>query len=304
MDSPTILVIGSANMDMIVKSASLPRPGETVIGGTFSMVPGGKGANQAVAAARLGGHVAFLTGLGDDEFGRLLRQTYQRESIDTAMVRTIAGAHTGVAFILVDARGENMISVASGANADFTPDRLEPLQNASLLPRWVLLQLEIPLATVEAAARWARECGSGVILDPAPAPAGGLPDSLLSCVDILTPNEVEAAALVDSEVTSLDAAVGAGRALVRRGVRDVIVTMGDRGGVGVSTSDHWTYATPEVEAVDSTAAGDCFAGALAVSLAEGRSTREAADFAARAASISVTRMGAQSSLPSREEIET
>jgi len=302
MNAATILVIGSANMDMIVKSASLPRPGETVIGGTFSMVPGGKGANQAVAAARLGGHVAFVTCLGDDEFGGVLRRTYEREGIDTRTVQTIAQTHTGVAFILVDSRGENLISVASGANALFTPARLRVLDGLSAAPRWVLLQLEIPLATVEAAAQWAKERGAGVILDPAPAPVGGLPDSLLAHVDILTPNEVEASALVGRQVTSVEQAIAAGRALVERGAREAIVKMGERGGVCVSSSGHWAYATPRVQAVDSTAAGDCFAGALAVGLDEGLSTRRAADFAARAAALSVTRIGAQSSLPYRKEL--
>jgi len=302
MEISAILVIGSSNMDMIVKSATLPRPGETVIGGTFSMVPGGKGANQAVAAARLGGRVGFVTCLGDDDFGRALRRTYEGEGIDTRMAQTIAQAHTGVAFILVDSRGENLISVASGANSLFTPGRLRVLDSLASAPRWVLLQLEIPLATVEAAAGWAKQRGAGVILDPAPAPVGGLPDSLLSLVDILTPNEVEAGALVGRTVSSVEEAISAGRSLVERGSREVIVKLGERGGICVSPSGHWTYPTPRVKAVDSTAAGDCFAGALAVGLSEDMSAREAAEFAARAAAISVTRMGAQSSLPRREEL--
>ncbi|KPL11449.1 hypothetical protein AMJ85_03605 [candidate division BRC1 bacterium SM23_51] len=303
MPAETILVIGSANVDMIVKSESLPRPGETVIGGTFATVPGGKGANQAVAVARLGKRATLLACVGDDEFGNSLRATYEREGIDTRLVQTIAQTHTGVAFILVDACGENMISVALGANAKFTPDRLKALEDLAVSPRWVLLQLEIPRPTVEAAVQWAKERGARVILDPAPAPAaGGLPDSLLRLVDIMTPNGVEAGALVGHEVTSADQAVAAGRTLVERGAGEVIVTLGERGGVGVSPSGDWRYAAPKVQAVDSTAAGDCFAGALAVALSEGASTREAADFAARAAAVSVTRIGAQSSLPRRDEI--
>jgi ribokinase len=207
-----------------------------------------------------------------------------------------------VAFILVDSRGENLISVASGANSRFTPDRLRVLDSLASAPRWVLLQLEIPLATVEAAAGWAKQRGAGVILDPAPAPVGGLPDSLLSLVDILTPNEVEAGALVGRTVSSVEEAISAGRSLVERGSREVIVKLGERGGVCVSQSGHWTYPTPCVKAVDSTAAGDCFAGALAVGLSEDMPVREAAEFAARAAAVSVTRMGAQSSLPRREEL--
>jgi len=302
MEAATILVVGSANMDMIVKSETLPRPGETVIGGTFSMVPGGKGANQAVAAGRLGGRVAFVTCLGDDEFGQSLRRTYEREGVDTRTIQTLADTHTGVAFILVDSRGENMISVASGANALFAPERLRVLDELALSPRWVLLQLEIPLATVEAAAKWAKDHQAKVILDPAPAPRAGLPDSLLELVDILTPNEVETAALIGRPTATIDEAVAAGRALVERGPREVIVKMRERGGVWVSKSDHWVYPTPQVTAVDSTAAGDCFAGALAVALDEGKTTREAIEFAARAAAISVTRMGAQSSLPHRSEL--
>lgn len=302
MRKTSILVIGSANMDMIVKSKSLPRPGETVIGGTFSMVPGGKGANQAVAAARLGGRVAFLTCLGDDDFGRSLLATYEREAIDTRAVQTIAETHTGMAFILVDERGENMISVASGANARFTPERLAVLDNLDLSPQWVLLQLEIPLETVEAAAHWAKQHGARVILDPAPAPASGLPASLMAEVDIITPNELEAAALTDLAVESPDQAVAAARRLVELGAKQAVLTMGESGGVGISAGEQWTYSTPKVRAVDTTAAGDCFAGALAVALSEGASIRDAADFAARAAAVSVTRMGAQSSLPNRDEV--
>ena len=302
MERGSILVIGSANMDMIVKSATLPKPGETVIGGTFSMVPGGKGANQAVAAARLGGPVCFLTCLGDDEFGQSLRATYEREGIDTRLLQTIEGSHTGIAFILVDGAGENMISVASGANACFTPDRLGGLDRLEIRPECVLLQLEIPLDTVAAAADWAKRRGAKVILDPAPSPAGGLSNEILSSVDILTPNEVEAAALAGREVRSFEDAIEAGKSLVERSSCSAIITLGDRGGVYVSASENWTYSTPRVEAIDSTAAGDCFAGALALGLAEGKSVREAVGFAARAAAFSVTRMGAQSSLPRREDL--
>lgn len=302
METSTILVIGSANMDMIVKSSSLPRPGETVIGGTFSMVPGGKGANQAVAAARLGGRVSFLTCVGDDDFGHSLRGIYEREGIDTQWLQVIGQTHTGIAFILVDSSGENMISVASGANALFSADRLESLETAKIAPAWVLLQLEIPLETVQTAAKWAHDCGAKVILDPAPAPVDGLAPELLSLVDILTPNEVEAGALVGRAVESAADAAGAGKELVDRGAKGVVVTLGERGGLHVSASENWTYDAPNVKAVDSTAAGDCFAGALAVGLAEGLSKREAVDLAARAAAFSVTRMGAQSSLPRREDL--
>jgi len=301
LDAAPILVIGSANLDMIVKSDRLPRPGETVIGGTFSMVPGGKGANQAVAAARMGGAVQLLTCLGNDAFGRSLLETYGKESVDTRLITFLDDTHTGVAFIFVDAAGENMISVASGANARLTPDRLSALERARQ-PAWVLLQLEIPPATVEAAARWARAQGAGVILDPAPAPREGLSDELLSLVDILTPNEVEAAALTGGVVGSPVEALAAGRALLERGVREVIVTLGERGGVYVSATDDWNYATPPVRALDTTAAGDCFTGALAVGLAEGLPRREAVGLAARAAAVSVTRLGAQSSLPLRREV--
>ncbi len=302
MNTATILVIGSANMDMIVQSERLPRPGETVIGGTFSMVPGGKGANQAVAAGRLEGRVAFAACLGDDEFGRSLRRTYERDGVDTRALQIIPDTHTGVAFILVDSRGENLISVASGANARFTPERLDVLDGLDLAPKWVLLQMEIPVETVAAAARWAWRKGASVILDPAPAPFGGLPDSLLSLVDILTPNEVEAAALTGLRVDSPETAVEAGHVLVDRGAKTVLVKLGDRGGVCVTAAQHWVYSTPAVKAVDTTAAGDCFAGALAVALSEGQVLRSAVEFAAGAAAVSVTRVGAQSSLPRRSEL--
>jgi ribokinase len=296
-----ILVIGSSNTDMIIRVPRIPRPGETVLGGEFSMAPGGKGANQAVAAARAGGAVTFVTRVGDDLFGRQAVRNFESDGIDVRFVGLDAGAPTGVALINVDAEGENSISVASGANARLSPEFIARVVEAFAAADIVLLQLESPLETVSAAVREARERGVPVILNP--APARPLDDRLLAAVTVLTPNESESEALTGVAVRDEGGAKRAAARLRERGPRLVVVTMGDRGIYAIGDGFEGMMPAFEVAPVDTTAAGDVFNGALAVALAEKMELAGALRFAQAAAAISVTRPGAQPSAPTRAEIE-
>lgn len=296
----SILVIGSANTDMVVKTAKLPAPGETVLGGEFLMNAGGKGANQAVAAARLGGAVIFVARVGDDVFGREARAGFQREGIDTQYVLTDPDSPSGVALINVDEQGENCIAVAPGANGNLQPadtrSALETAQPGTLL----LLQLEIPLPTVEEAARLAAERGLRVVLNPAPARA--LPDGLFANLFLITPNETETELLTGIRVADEAAAERAALKFKDMGVQNVIITLGAKGAYLHTAHGGTLIETPPVSPVDTTAAGDCFNGALTVALAEEQSLADAVAFACRAAALSVTRMGAQASMPTRADL--
>ena len=300
MPQPPIVVVGSSNTDMVVRVPTLPRPGETVLGGTFFTARGGKGANQAVAAARAGGSVAMIGCLGDDAFGDDTLAALTAEGIAVEAIRRVAGTPSGVALILVDEGGENCIAVASGANALLGAE--EGARCAELLsPDGVLLvQLESPLETVVAAARAARRVGARVILNP--APARDLPDELLGLVSVLTPNESEAARLAGLPVSGEGGLERVASALLARGVGAVVVTLGAVGDY-VATAEHReTVSGWPVEARDTTGAGDVFNGALAVALAEALPLRDAVRFANAAAAISVTRDGAQPAAPRRAEI--
>ena len=300
MKNERIVVVGSTNTDMVVKARHLPVPGETILGGTFLMNPGGKGANQAVAAARLGGSVTFVAKVGDDVFGRQALEGFKGEGIDTHYIYTDPAQPSGVALITVDEKAENCIVVAPGANAVLNKADIDgaaaEIANAALL----LVQLEVPIETVEYVVQKAVEGGVKVILNPAPACA--LPEGLFKNLYMLTPNETEAALLSGIEVSDLESAKKAAQALHGKGVEIVIVTMGSDGALIYQNGVFETVAAQKVKAVDTTAAGDTFNGALAVALSEGLSVVEAVKFASKAAAISVTRMGAQSSTPYREEI--
>lgn len=303
MSNPSLIcVIGSSNTDMVIKADKLPIPGETVIGGKFFMNPGGKGANQAVATARLGGQVTLVAKVGNDVFGKQAFQQFQREKINTKYIATDSEYPSGVALINVDNKGENCITVAPGANSQLKPENVS-LAIGNLKPDdIVLLQLEIPLETVEHVIRQSFEKGLRVILNPAPAQS--LPPDLFSCLYLITPNETEAELLTGVKITDLDSAKQAAELLRASGVANVIITLGSKGAYLHTDTLSMLVSAPQVSTVDTTAAGDCFNGALAVLLAEGQPLQQTVGFACKAASICVTRMGAQTSLPKRQEIDS
>jgi ribokinase len=296
-----ILVIGSSNTDMIVQAPRIPRPGETILGGTFNTAAGGKGANQAVACARAGGKVTFVARVGRDMFGEQALQGFRQDGIDVTYVKQDDTAPSGVALIMVDEHGENSIAVASGANNNLGKADLEAARAAFQTADTVLMQLETPLETVEAAARMAREQGIRVILNPAPACT--LSDALLQNVSILTPNETEAELLTGIIVQDETSARKAAEVLIGKGVKTVILTLGAAGAYLHTDTFQGMIPSYPVEPVDTTAAGDTFNGVLAVALAEGRSLEQAVTFANAAAALSVTKLGAQPSAPDRESVE-
>lgn len=294
-----IAVVGSSNTDMVVRVPHIPAPGETVLGGEFVMAPGGKGANQAVAAARLGAKVTLVARVGPDVFGERALAGFHQEGIITRYVTVDREAASGVALIFVDAAGENRIAVAPGANACLSPDDVQQAREAIEKADVLLLQLEVPTETVLAAAAVAHQAGVRVILNPAPAPPNLLPAELLARVDILTPNESEAGLLTGTQVSAEVAA----RRLAGQGVGAVIVTLGARGALIVTLDAQRLVPGFSVNAVDTTAAGDAFNGGLAVALAEGRPLAAAVRFANACGALATTRLGAQPSLPTVDEVE-
>ncbi len=298
---PKIVVIGSTNVDMIIKGDRIPKPGETVIGGKFHKAAGGKGANQAVAAARAGGDVTFISCIGDDVFGQESLAGFKKEGIDVDKIKTDTDNSTGIAFILVDENGENSISVASGANNHLKESDIDSIKEIIQRSDLILLQLEIPISVVQTAIRIAYESNVKVILNPAPAQT--LTDKLLSMVSVLTPNETETEILTGIKVENEQSAKNAAKILSDKGVGTVIITIGDKGVYVTSKEDFLTMPGYSVTPVDTTAAGDTFNGAFAVYMAEGKGLKESIRFANAAGAISVTRLGAQPSIPMREEIE-
>ncbi len=294
-----IVVIGSSNTDMVVRSARIPVPGETILGGKFLMNPGGKGANQAVAAARMDGDVVFVAKVGDDSFGRDAVAQWQKEQICTDYVFTDPENPSGAALIMVDEKGENCISVAPGANAALLPADLKSVLPVLDTAKILLVQLETPLETVLAAAEYAAGKGVYVILNPAPAAV--LPEKLYRCLDLITPNETEAEILTGVKVEDEESARRAAEILCSRGVKSVIITMGSQGSFRYESGQGERIPVRPVKRVDTTAAGDVFNGALSAGLAEGMSLRDAILLASEASTISVTRAGAQCSAPYRRE---
>jgi ribokinase len=300
MNQNKIIVVGSSNTDLIVKLDRIPGPGETIVGGAFTTASGGKGANQAVAAARAGGNVTLIARVGRDAWGDQAVAGFRREGIDVDYVFRDESASSGVALIFVAKNGENSIGVALGANANLSPADIVQAKGVFDDARVLLIQLEIPLESVETAIELAAKAGLRIILNP--APARQIPDAIIQRVSILTPNEHEAQTLTGVKVDSESATEKAANILLARGAQTVIITLGARGVfVAYDTIRQMIPGYP-AEAVDSTAAGDIFNGALAVMLAEGQPLMEAIGFAQAAAAISVTRLGAQTSAPSREEI--
>lgn len=296
-----ILVIGSLNMDIQVTADRLPGVGETVLGTDYSYNCGGKGANQAFAAGRLGADVVMLGCVGQDEFGRTLIRGLRENGVCTDYISVREGKDTGTAVILVDSLANNSIVTIAGANGSCDIPYLEKTEPQILDYEYLLIQMEIPADAVFYAINHAKEAGKTIILNPAPAP-DGLPEEIMRKIDIITPNESELARLSRHKTDSLDGIMeGAGK-LLSQGVGHVIVTMGDKGALWVSQEGCRMFEGTRVDALDTTGAGDCFNGALAVKLAEGKSMEEAISFANAAAAISVTRKGAQASMPLKEEV--
>ncbi|MDR2292568.1 MAG: ribokinase [Prevotellaceae bacterium] len=301
MSKQKILVVGSSNTDMVIKTEHLPRPGETVIGGTFFMNPGGKGANQAVSVARLGGQAVFICKTGSDVFGHQAHQLFEEEGIDTSYILFDSKNPSGVALITVDANAENCIVVAPGSNANLLREDVAKAKEAIEEADIILMQLEIPMETVEFVAKTANETNKKVILNPAPAQP--LSPELISNLYIITPNETEAEMISGIAITDDKSAFEAAKKIAGMGVDNVIVTMGDRGALVHNKTISTIVDAYKVKAIDTTAAGDVFNGALAVALAENRSIVDAVKFACKTAAISVTRQGAQSSVPYRNEVD-
>jgi ribokinase len=297
-----IVVVGSMNVDVSVRAESIPRPGETVRAAGLEIGPGGKGANQAIAAARLGGRVHMVGRVGEDEFARVPLTALEAAGVDTSFVRTCSESHTGTALIVVDAEsGQNAIAVAGGANRILPPDDVQTAVAVFRASGVLLVQLEAPLETVEAALDLARETDVRTVFDP--APARDLPDEILRKADVLTPNEVEAEALTGTPVRDVESAAAAGAALRDRSLGEVIVTLGAGGCVWVSSSGFEHVPAPSVSPVDTTGAGDAFNGGLGVALAHGEPMPRALRFAVRAGAAATLRPGAAHAMPTLEDLE-
>ncbi|NLL43082.1 MAG: ribokinase [Firmicutes bacterium] len=299
---PIICVIGSFVVDLMSKSPHLPKPGQTVMGGPFHMGAGGKGSNQAIAAAKLGAEVGIVAALGRDEFGDMAYNALVEAGVGTDGVKRVEGVSTGIALIIVDdGSGENMIVVAPGSNDFLNKDDVKQAKERIAEADYVVMQLEIPLETVEYAARLAQEANTPVILDP--APGRPLPDELLANVDVLTPNEDEAQIITGIEIADLASAEQAAKHLLARGPRAVVITLGGLGALAVTKDETVHIPAFAVDAVDTTGAGDAFNGALAVALGEKLPLAEACRFAAAAAALSVTKVGTSIAAPCRSDVE-
>jgi ribokinase len=301
MKASKIVVVGSSNTDMIIKMDKIPVPGETILGGEFSIAAGGKGANQAVAAARSGGNVSFVACLGQDMFGQQAIDGFVSDKINIDYIFTDKKAASGVALIFVDKKGENSIAVASGANYKLTPKHIDKAKRAITAAQILVMQLETPLDTVTAAAKLARKHGVKVILNPAPAQF--LSEDLLRNISILTPNETETELLTGIKVHDKSSADKASKILLEKGLEAVLITLGPRGVFLATPNTGKMVPGFKVKAIDTTAAGDVFNGALAVYLSEENSLEASIRFANAAGALSVTRLGAQPSAPRRPEIE-
>ncbi|EGA68676.1 ribokinase [Vibrio sinaloensis DSM 21326] len=296
-----LVVLGSVNADHVLQVPSFPRPGETLHGRNYQVIPGGKGANQAVAAARLNADTGFIACVGDDAFGINIRENFKLDNIDIAGVKMQPNCPTGIAMIQVADSGENSICISAEANAKLTADAIESDLERIRQAKYLLMQLETPMCGIEKAAQVAKEAKTNVILNP--APARELPDSLLACVDVITPNETEAELLTGIVVSDNESAQEAANVLHRKGIEIVMITLGAKG-VWLSQNGRGELIEGfKVDATDTTAAGDTFNGALVTGLLEDLPLESAIKFAHAAAAISVTRFGAQTSIPTREEVD-
>ncbi|WP_034107531.1 ribokinase [Pseudomonas lurida] len=296
-----VVVVGSLNMDLVTRASRLPRAGETLIGQTFSTVPGGKGANQAVASARLGADVSMIGCVGTDAYGTQLREALRVEGIDCQAVSTVDGS-SGVALIVVDDSSQNAIVIVAGSNGEMTPASLQAFDSVLQAADVIVCQLEVPMNTVGYALKRGRELGKTVILNPAPASAP-LPAEWYASIDYLIPNESEAGALSGVTVDSIDSAKAAATQLIQAGAGKVIITLGSQGALFSDGQGFEHLLAPKVRAVDTTAAGDTFVGGFAAALANGKSEAEAIRFGQVAAALSVTRAGAQPSIPTLHDVQ-
>lgn len=299
--SAKVVVVGSLNMDLVARAQRLPRAGETLPGDSFFTVPGGKGANQAVAVARLGGSVAMIGNVGDDAYGQQLRQALYVEGVDCRAIDTCPGVSSGVALITVDAASQNCIVIIPGGNGLLTAQSVQRFDALLQAAEIIICQLEVPPKTVAWTLARGHELGKQVILNPAPA-TGPLPAAWFAHIDYLTPNESEAEALSGVAVTDLDSARRAGERLLQLGAGKVIITLGAQGALLVTAQGHRHFPAPVVQPLDTTAAGDTFIGGFAAGLVRGLEEGEAIAFGQRAAALSVTRAGAQPSIPYLAEL--
>lgn len=297
-----VVIVGSLNMDLVTRAPRLPRAGETLAGQSFVTVPGGKGANQAVAAARLGASVAMVGCVGDDAYGEQLRTALLAEGIDCQAVTPVSGESTGVALIVVDDSSQNAIVIVAGGNGHVTASVVDSFDALLSGAEVIICQLEVPLDTVGHVLKRGHELGKTVILNPAPA-SGPLPAEWFAWIDYLIPNESEATALTGLPVDSTASADAAASALLKAGVSKVIVTLGEQGALFASASRSEHFPAPKVQPVDTTAAGDTFVGGFAAALADSKSESDAIRFGQVAAALSVTRSGAQPSIPTFAEVQ-
>ena len=297
-DAP-IVIVGSVNMDLVVRTPCVPAPGQTVLGRDFVTIPGGKGANQAVAVARLGGNAIMVGRVGDDDFGRRLREELRSSGVNDDHVLTTPDVASGIAMIVVEDGGENAITVASGANFAVTPADVDAAEAVIREAKVCLLQLELPVETVLHTIDLCRQHGVETILDTAPAPAPPAPEGLFKA-DIITPNESEAAALTGLAVDTAPAQIA--DALQAKGCRTVVLKLGQRGSHVFAPDGDWPAAAFAIEPVDTTAAGDAFTAALAVARAAGQPLADAARFANAAGALACTRLGAQPSMPTHTQV--
>lgn len=296
-----LTVVGSLNMDLVIRAPRIPQPGETIIGGTFHTVPGGKGANQAVAAARLGAHVAMVGRVGTDPYGQVLLQSLSEAGVDGSCVAQDSEASTGIALIVVDDAGQNSIVVASGANMRLAPSDVEQAEDSIAASDALILQLESPLQAVMRAAEIAHSLGVTVVLNP--APARSLPSEFLAHVDVLIPNESEAMLLTHTPLSERFEAESVAGLLLKQGVEAVVITLGARGALVAREKGTELIPAFPVEPVDTTAAGDAFVAGFAVAMADGKSLPEAVRWGNGAGALATTQLGAQSSLPQLSELE-
>lgn len=295
-----ICVIGSLNMDLVVNVDTMPKPGQTIIGSNFKEVPGGKGANQAVAMARLNGNVSMIGKVGEDGFGQTLINSLKNDKVDTTYIQTAKGA-TGVALITVDKNAQNSIVVSPGANFEVKEDdidnNIEAIKNSDI----VVLQLETPLNTIKYALNKAKELNKYTILNPAPAVK--LDDEIIKNVDLLTPNETELEIISGVSIETEEDIQKAAQIMIEKGVKELIVTLGSKGSLYINKEKSMFKKAYKVEAVDTTAAGDSYTGALAVALSQDKGIEDAMDFASKVGALSVLKEGAQSSLPTLEDVK-